>query len=150
VPYFGGTRQSDYRCSLCFYSLPIIIVVIAVEIEGLQLSIICGDDCVCSHGCQDQYYVVSPFVIVGISELRDVTPHGFVEGMFGGSHCEIVEMVLSVSAIYAAVATAMRFRVLEAVLEIVIEIVRIFLDSSDSRAHNLLKSELIDPSRRDT
>jgi len=59
-------------------------------------------------------------------------------------------MVLSVSAIYAAVATVMRFRVLEALLEIVIEIVRIFFDSSDSRAHNLLKCELIDPSRRDT
>jgi hypothetical protein len=58
-------------------------------------------------------------------------------------------MVLSFSAIYAAVATATRFRVLEALLEIVIEIVR-FLDSSDSRAHNLLKSELIDLSRRDT
>jgi hypothetical protein len=51
-------------------------------------------------------------------------------------------MVLSLSAIYAVVATVTRFRVLEALLvimkEIVGKIVR-FLDSSDNRAHNLLK-----------
>jgi hypothetical protein len=85
-----------------------------VEIEGLRLRIISGDDCICSHGCQDGYHVVSPFVVVGVSELRDVAPLGFVEGRFGGSHREIVEMVLSFSAICAAVAMATRFRVLEA------------------------------------
>ena len=84
-----------------------------------------------------------------MSELRDVAPLRFVEGRFGGSHREIVEMVLSFSDICAAVATATRFRVLEALLEIVIEIVR-FLDSSASRAHHLLNDELIDQSRRDT
>jgi hypothetical protein len=44
-------------------------------------------------------------------------------------------MVLSFSVVYAAVATVTRFRVLEALLEIVKEI----LDSSDNRAHNMLK-----------
>jgi hypothetical protein len=48
-----------------------------------------------------------------VSELRDVAPLGFVEGWFGGSHREIVEMVLSFSAIYVAVALAERFGVLE-------------------------------------
>jgi len=43
-------------------------------------------------------------------------------------------MVLSFSVVYAAVATVTRFRVLEALLEIVKEI----LDSSDNRAHDLL------------
>jgi len=66
----------------------------------------------------------------------DVAPPGLVEGGgFGGRHCEIVEMVLSFSVVYAAVATVTRFRVLEALLEIMKEI----LDSSDNRAHNLLK-----------
>ena len=70
-----------------------------VEIKGLQLRIISGDDCLCSHGCQYRYHVVSPFVVVGMSALRNVTPLGFVEGRFGGSYREIVEMVLSFSAI---------------------------------------------------
>jgi len=51
-------------------------------------------------------------------------------------------MMLSSSAVYAVVATVTRFRVLEALLEIVKEIVGNivrFLDSSDNRAHNLLK-----------
>jgi len=51
-------------------------------------------------------------------------------------------MVLSFSAVYMAVATVTRFRVLEALLEIVKEIVgkiMRFLHSSDNRAHNLLK-----------
>jgi len=51
-------------------------------------------------------------------------------------------MVLSFSAVYVAVATVTRFRVVEALLEIVKgivgKIVR-FLDSSDNRAHNLSK-----------
>jgi len=51
-------------------------------------------------------------------------------------------IVLSFSAVYAAVATVIRFWVLEALLEIVkeiiVKIVR-FLDSSDNRAHNLLQ-----------
>jgi hypothetical protein len=64
--------------------------------------------------CQDGYCVVSPFVVVGISELRNVTRLGFVEGRFGGSHREVVDMVLSFGAIYAAVVTVMRFRVLDA------------------------------------
>ena len=84
-----------------------------------------------------------------MSELRDVAPLGFVEGRFRGSHREIVEMVLSFSAICAAIAKVTRFSVLEALLEIMIEIVR-FLDSSASRAHNLLKEELIDLARIDT
>jgi len=50
----------------------------------------------------------------------------------------LLVMVLSCSAVYAAVATVTRFRVLEALLEIVGKIMR-FLDSSDNRAHNLLK-----------
>ena len=49
-----------------------------------------------------------------MSELRDVAPLGLVEGGFGGSHCEIVEMVLSFSVVSAAVAMVTRFRVLEA------------------------------------
>jgi hypothetical protein len=51
-------------------------------------------------------------------------------------------MVLSFSAVYAAVATVTRFRILEDHLEIVKEIIgkiRRFLDSSDNQAHNLLK-----------
>jgi hypothetical protein len=120
-----------------------------VEIEGLRLKIISGDNSIYSHACQDWYRVVSPFIVVGVSELRDVAPLGLVEGRFGGSHREIVEMVLSFSGICAAVATATRFRVLEALLEIMIEIVR-FLDCSASLAHNLLQDELIDPFRRDT
>jgi hypothetical protein len=51
-------------------------------------------------------------------------------------------MVLSFSAVYAAVATVTRFRVLEALLVIVKEIIGKIvrtLDSSDNRAHNLLK-----------
>ena len=59
-----------------------------------------------------------------MSELRDVAPPGLVEGGFGGRHCEIV--VLSFSAVYMGVGTLMRFRVLEALLKIVKEIVRIF------------------------
>jgi len=58
-----------------------------------------------------------------VSELRDVAPPGLVEGGFGGSHPEIVGMVLSFSVVYVAVATVTRFRVLEALLEIVKEIV---------------------------
>jgi len=49
-----------------------------------------------------------------VSKLRDVAPSGFVEGGFRGSHREIVEMELSFSAVYAAVATVTRFRVPEA------------------------------------
>jgi len=58
-----------------------------------------------------------------VSEHRDIAPPGVVEGWFGRSHCEIVEMVLSFSAVYAAVAMVTRFRVLEALLEIVKEII---------------------------
>ena len=58
-----------------------------------------------------------------MSELRDVAPPDLVEDGFGGSHREIVEMVLSFSVVYAAVATVTRFRFLEALLEIVKEIV---------------------------
>jgi len=50
APYFRGTGKSDYRCSLGFLSLPIIIVVIVVEIKWLRFRILSGDDCVCSHG----------------------------------------------------------------------------------------------------
>jgi len=149
TPYFCGTRQPDYRCSLGFLILRIIIVVMVVVIEALRLRIISGDDFICSHGCQDAYQVAFPFVIVGVSELREVAPLGFVVSGFGGSHHDVVEIVFSFSAIFAAVATVTRSRVLEALFEIVIEIVR-FLDSSDSWAHNLLKSVLINLSRRDT
>ena len=88
-----------------------------------------------------------------MSELTDVAPLGVVEGRFGGSHREIVEMVLSFSAIYAAVATAMRFRVLEALFgdrERDHRKDRENSDSSDNRAHNLLNTVLINLSRRDT
>jgi len=88
-------------------------------------------------------------VVVGVSELRDVAPFSFVKGGFGRSHCELVQLLLSFGAIYAVVARAMRFRVLEALLEIMIRIVR-FLESRDSQAHNLLNSVLIHQSRRDT
>jgi len=47
-------------------------------------------------------------------------------------------MVLSFSAVYAAVATVTRFRVLEALFGDH-ERDRENLDSSDNRAHNLLK-----------
>ena len=87
--------------------------------------------------------VVFPFVIIVVSELRDVAPPGLVEGAFGGSHREIVEMVLSFGGVYPPVATVTSCRDLEALLEIVNEIlekiVRL-LDSSDNRAHTLLKS----------
>jgi len=77
-----------------------------------------------------------------VSELRNVAPPGFVEGRFRGRHCEI--MLLSFSVVYAVVATVTKFRVLEALLKIVKEIVgkivRI-LHSSDSWAHNLLNCD---------
>jgi hypothetical protein len=84
-----------------------------------------------------------------VSEFRDITPFGCDEVRFRGCHNEMVKMVLSFSAIYAAVAMATRFRVLEGPLEIVIWIVR-FLDSRNSWAHNLLNSVQIHQSRRDT
>jgi len=149
TPYFGGTRQPDYRYSLGFLILRIIIVVMVVEIEALRLRMISGDDFISSHCCQDGYQVAFPFVTVGVSQLRDVAPRGFVVSRFSGSNHDVVEIVFSFSAIYAAVPTVMRSRVLEALFEILIEIVR-FLDSSDSWAHNLLKSVLINLSRRDT
>ena len=62
-------------------------------------------------------------MVVGVSDLRDVVPLGYVEGIFGGSHGQVVEMGLSFIAIYAAVAMVIRFRVHEALLEIVKEIV---------------------------
>jgi len=140
VPYFEGTEKSDHRRGFGFLSLPIIIVVIVVEIKRLRFRVISGDDRICSHGWQNVYHVISPFVGVGVSELRNVAPPGFVKGGFGGRHCEIV--VLSFSVVFSIVATVMRFRVLEALLkvmkEILEKIVR-FLDSSDSLAHNLLK-----------
>jgi hypothetical protein len=72
-----------------------------------------------------------------VSELRDVAPPGLVEGgWFGGRHREIV--VLSFSAVYAAVAMVTRIRVLEALFGDR-ERDRENLDSSDNRAHNLLK-----------
>ena len=75
-----------------------------------------------------------------MSGLRNVAPPGCVQSGFRGRHREIV--VLSFSVLFAIVAMVTRFRVLEAhlmiVKEIVGKIVR-FLDSSDSRAHNLLK-----------
>jgi hypothetical protein len=106
----------------------------------LRFRVISGDDCICSHGLQDGYHVFSPFVVVHVSVLRNAAPACFVEGVFGGRHHEIV--VLSFSVVYAVVAMVTRFRVLEALFKIVKEIVgKIvrFLDSSDSRAHNLLK-----------
>jgi len=62
-------------------------------------------------------------------------------------------MVLSFSAVYAAVATVIRFRVLEALFggrEEDRRKDREILDSSDNQAHNLLKIVLINLSRRDT
>ena len=50
TPYFGGTGKSDHRRSFGFLILPMIIVVVMVEIKGLQFRIISADDCVCSHG----------------------------------------------------------------------------------------------------
>jgi len=75
----------------------------------------------------------------------DVTPTGLVECGFGGSHCEMVEIApdgVEFCAVYPSVAMARRFRVREALLEIVKlivgKVVR-FLDSSNHRAHNQLK-----------
>jgi len=72
-----------------------------------------------------------------VSELGDVAPPGLVEGNgYGGRHRDIV--VLSFSAVYVAVAMVTRFRVLEALFGDR-ERDRENLDSSDNRAHNLLK-----------
>jgi len=92
APYFGGGGKSDQRCGVGCLSLPIIIVVIVVEFKWLRFRILSGDDCVCFHGRQDVNHVVFPFVIIVVSELMDVAPPGLVEGWFGGSHREIVEM----------------------------------------------------------
>jgi hypothetical protein len=48
-----------------------------------------------------------------VSEHRDVAPLGYSKGRFGGIYLEIVEIVLSFSAVYAAVPMATRFSVLE-------------------------------------
>jgi hypothetical protein len=48
--YFGGTGKSNHRPRFGFLRLPINIVVIVIEIKGLQLGIISCDDCVCSLG----------------------------------------------------------------------------------------------------
>jgi hypothetical protein len=82
APYFGGTGKSHHRCSLRFLSLPIIIVLIVVEVKWLRCNILSGDDCVCIHGWQDENHVIFPFVVVVVSELRDVAPPGLVEGSF--------------------------------------------------------------------
>jgi len=66
---------------------------------------------------------VFPFVIIVVSELRDVAPPGLVEGGFGGGQGEILQMIFSFSAVYAAVATVTRFRFLEPLSEVVKEIV---------------------------
>jgi len=50
APSFRGTGKSNYRCSLGFVRLPIIIVFILVEIKWLQFRILSGDNCICSHG----------------------------------------------------------------------------------------------------
>jgi len=92
VLYFGGTGKSDHRSLLSVHSLRIIIAVVMVKIKWLQFRILSGDNCVCSRGWQNDYDVVFPFVIVGVSELMDVAPPGLVEGGFGGSHPETVEM----------------------------------------------------------
>ena len=59
-----------------------------------------------------------------MSEHGDVTPAGLVEGGFEGRHREIE--VLSFSAVHAGIATVTRFRILQALLKIVKEIMRIF------------------------
>jgi len=56
-----------------------------------------------------------------MSERRIVAPPGHGEGGFGGRHREIA--VSSFSVDYAVVAMVTRFRVLEALLKIVKEIV---------------------------
>jgi len=71
-----------------------------VEVKWLRFRILSGDNCVCFHGSQDENHVIFPFVVVVMSELRDVTPPGLVEGEFGGSHREIVEMVLRFLALF--------------------------------------------------
>jgi hypothetical protein len=50
APYFVGKGKSDHTCNFSFLGLPIFIVVIVVEIQGLQARIISGDDYVSSHG----------------------------------------------------------------------------------------------------
>jgi hypothetical protein len=98
TPNLGGTGKSDRSSSFRFLSHPIIIVVIVVEIKELRFSIIASDDCLCSHGCQEEYLVICPFVVVRMSELRNVAPPGFGKGRFRGSyrgrHRDNVGMVL--------------------------------------------------------
>jgi len=48
-----------------------------------------------------------------VSELGNIAAPGCVDGGFGGRHRETVEMVLSFSVVYAAVAIVMRLRVLQ-------------------------------------
>jgi hypothetical protein len=76
-----------------------------------------------------------------VSKQKNIATPGIVVGVFRGSCCEIVDRVLSFSAVYAAVAKVTRFLrflrlFLEIVNEIVGKIVRL-LDSSDNWAHNL-------------
>jgi hypothetical protein len=76
-----------------------------------------------------------------VSKLRDVGPPALVEGSrCGRRHHEIV--VLSIIAVYGAVAVMTRFRVLEALegdRERDRRKVRENLDPSDNQAHNLLQ-----------
>jgi hypothetical protein len=82
IPYFGGTGKSDHRHSFHFLSLQMIIVVIMVDIMGLQFRIMPGDDCIYSHGSQHEYHVVCPFIVHCVSELRNVTTPGVVQSRF--------------------------------------------------------------------
>jgi len=124
APYFRGAGKSDHRRSLGFLSLPIIIVVIVVEVKWLRFRIPSGNDCVCFHGWQDEKNVVCPLVVVVGSEHRAVTPPYLVEGEFGGSHREIVEMVLRFSALFMRLSLRWQgLGFLRLFLEIVEEIV---------------------------
>lgn len=53
---------------------------------GYKDSMYSGDDCICFHVYLGEYHVISPFVIVGKSELRNITLPGFVEVKSGGSY----------------------------------------------------------------
>jgi hypothetical protein len=66
------------------------------------------------------YHVVTSFVVVDVSELRNAVTPGLDEGGFGGRHREIV--VLSFRVVYAVVAMVTKFRILEALLKILKEI----------------------------
>jgi hypothetical protein len=109
--------MSEHQSSLAFVSLPMIISVIVVETDSPWFSIFRNDHLVCSLDSPDANQVVFPFVRIVVSDMRDVVPPGHFEGRFGGSHWEILEIMLSFNAVFTLVAFVTWFKILEAVFE---------------------------------